>query len=170
MSKRSSLGLRGAEAGYVVGYETGQRFLDDNLGRVSIVNKKADSVLHFGGCVIDPKPLTGLERFRFEAALIDEVERLQQRAAWPRNRILPADIEVDHARLLKLGLPHVVTDDLIELSTAPERVEMLRRLCQLNGHKRLIAFMDPNQVGTGHRLEGLASKATGAIAELEGRR
>ena len=102
----------------------------------------------FGGQTITAAPLKGLVRIRaFEEALVEEVHRLQKRV---ESHILEGkgvspeallEQGVDQARLLKLGLPDVVTDELLEESTAAERVGLLVDLCFLNNLGRFSPFL-----------------------------
>lgn len=109
--------------------------------------------VEFGGKVITAAPLKGLARIRaFESALVEEVHALQQRVESHLREGKGVSPEallengVDQPRLLKLGLPDVVTDELLEESTAAERVGLLVDVCYLNNLARFSTFLAPEML------------------------
>jgi len=109
--------------------------------------------VHFGGANITAAPLKGLIAIRaFEEALISEVHGLQARVESHLrggDKISPEallDTGVDQPKLLKLGLPGVMTDELLEESTARERVGLLTEICYLNNLGRYALFLAPEML------------------------
>ena len=112
----------------------------------------------FGGQEITAAPLPGLVRIKaFEQALVEEVNGLAARVeSYARTNTKVStevllETGVDEARLLKLGLPEVITDEMLEQSTARERLGLLSDLCYLNNLGRFAAFL---------ALEGLIELAS----------
>lgn len=122
--------------------------------------------VEFGGQTITARPLRGLEALRaFEAALVEEVHELQARvekyAKDGRKVSTEALLEsgVDVARLLKLALPDVVTDELINQSTARERMGLVVDVCHLNNLGRFGIFLAPEMLlELGSRLAQIPSE------------
>lgn len=108
--------------------------------------------VEFGGKVITAAPLKGLKRIRaFESAILDEVDLLKQRfEKYAQGAKVSVDalleIGVDEARLLQVAMPDVITDELLEESTAPERQGLLLILLRLNNLSRFGAFFTPELV------------------------
>lgn len=102
----------------------------------------------FGGREITLGPLKGLVRLKaFEQALIEEVNSLAHRVedyARKGTRVsaeVLMEAGVDEVRLLKLALPEVVDDELLEQSTARERIGLLTDACFVNNLGRFTAFL-----------------------------
>lgn len=110
----------------------------------------------FGGQTIAAVPLKGLARIKaFETAVKEEVYGLQQRVIqFAREAQASGKISaeallengVDQVRLLKLGLPDVITDELLEESTARERHGLLVEICKLNDCARYSLFLMPEML------------------------
>jgi hypothetical protein len=105
--------------------------------------------IHFGGQEISLGPLRGFEAIGdLEAALVDEVQlfrsRVGSKMADPTT-FTSALLErgVDQARLLLLGAPGVITEQLLEQSTARERVGALTLVFQMNNLGRFVPFCTP---------------------------
>ena len=112
----------------------------------------------FGGQEITAAPLKGLARIKaFEQALVEEVSALANRVEGYARSGTKVSAEVllesgvDEARLLKLALPDVVTDELLDESTAKERIGLLSDLCYMNNLGRFAPFL---------ALEGLIELAS----------
>jgi hypothetical protein len=102
----------------------------------------------FGGQEITAEPLKGLVRIKaFEQAIVDEINALASTVQDHTRGVTKVSTEVllesgvDQARLLKLGLPDVITDEVLEQSTARERLGLLTDLCYLNNLGRLAPFL-----------------------------
>jgi hypothetical protein len=110
----------------------------------------------FGGQVITAAPLKGLARIKaFETAVKEEVYGLQQRVIqFAREAQVSGKVSaeallengVDQVRLLKLGLPDVITDELLDESTARERHGLLVEICKLNDCARYSLFLMPEML------------------------
>lgn len=106
-----------------------------------------------GGHEIHVAPLRGVQSLRaFEDALMEEIlgfrdvyeERLRNgEKASPETLLLKG---VDVPRLLKLGLPDVLTDELLEQTTIQERVGLLTDLLYLNNLGRFAPFVSPELI------------------------
>lgn len=83
----------------------------------------------------------------FERALIEEVNALAGRVEGYARGGSKVSAEallesgVDEARLLKLALPDDITDELLEESTAKERIGLLTDLCYMNNLGRFAPFL-----------------------------
>jgi hypothetical protein len=102
----------------------------------------------FGEQEITAGPLRGLERLKaFEQALIEEVHSLQKRVEDHARQGTRVSAEalletgVDEVRLLKLGLPDQITDEILAQSTARERIGLLTDICFLNNLGRFSPFL-----------------------------
>jgi hypothetical protein len=109
--------------------------------------------VEFGGKTVTAASLKGLKRIRaFESALLDEVDQLKQRIeghAREGAKVSPAallELGVDEAKLLKVAMPEVITDELLEESTAPERQGLLMTLLRLNNLSRFGVFFTPELI------------------------
>lgn len=112
--------------------------------------------VYFGGQTITATPLKGLTRIKaFETAVKEEVYGLQQRVvqfareAQAGGKVSPEALledGVDQVKLLKLGLPDVITDELLEESTARERHGLLADICNLNDCSRYALFLMPEML------------------------
>jgi hypothetical protein len=118
-------------------------------------SKRYDQPLEvsFGGQTITAAPLKGLTRLRaFEAGVVEEIHALQTRVEQhlrQADRISPEallDNGVNQAKLLKLGLPEIITDELLEESTARERAGLLSEICYLNNLGRFVPFLHPEML------------------------
>ena len=112
--------------------------------------------VYFGGKTITVGPLKGLARIKaFETAVKEEVYGLQQRVVqYAREAQAGGQISteallengVDQVKLLKLGLAEVITDELLEESTARERHGLLVDICNLNDCSRYSVFLLPEML------------------------
>lgn len=101
----------------------------------------------FGGQELVVEPLGGLRAIRdFESALVEEINSLDARVrehARANSRVSAEallETGVDEARLLKLGLP-AITDELLDKSTARERLGVLTAICYANNLARFASFL-----------------------------
>jgi hypothetical protein len=87
--------------------------------------------VHAGGRVVAITPLRGLKRLKaFEDAMREEKSKLEEReSADP----LAAGVfgAYDMGKLLKLGAPDVITDELLNNCTADEMVELLTAISKV---------------------------------------
>jgi hypothetical protein len=115
--------------------------------------------------VIEPLKGEALQTFRHE--VLREVSALVGRATdlaktWP---VLGPGI--DELSLLKLGAPGVVTDELIERSTVPERIVLLLGLFWQHGLGPLREAIDVNIVTKTHEFAALKAALRDEIQRQE---
>lgn len=105
--------------------------------------------VEFGGKTITVRPLKGLVAVNaFQSAVTEEIQGFALRAmAHAKAQALSPEAllagGIDQARLLKLGLPDVMSDELIEESTAKERAGLITDLCYANNFPRAVPFLLP---------------------------
>lgn len=106
-----------------------------------------------GGRDITIAPLRGASRLQaFEVALKEELYRFREvyeqrlvdgEKASPETLLMQG---IDLCRLLKLGLPDVVTDELLEETTVQERRGLLTDVLFLNDLGRFAPFVSPELI------------------------
>jgi hypothetical protein len=104
----------------------------------------------FGYREVELEPIRGLKAIRaFEEALTDEVHLLKERVESKVGDGVAANPEAllergaDQARLLLLGAPGTITEELLEESTAMERLGALTIILELNNLGRFAPFFAP---------------------------
>ena len=101
----------------------------------------------FGGQTITLEPLRGIKRLEeFERTLNQEIldfkNRLENSVNSPNDPKGLMVRAVDTPRLLKLGCPKI-TDEILEESTAAERLGALTTIARLNNLGHLTVFFEP---------------------------
>jgi hypothetical protein len=104
-------------------------------------------VVMFGRQEITLEPLRGLKALQaFQAACYSEIEayrvRLEEMDAGPHHPLHLMAESVDSVKLLRLACP-ALTEELIEESTANERMGVVCECLRLNHLGHLVIFLDP---------------------------
>ncbi|MFI5281750.1 MAG: hypothetical protein ACHQ0J_01305 [Candidatus Dormibacterales bacterium] len=105
--------------------------------------------VEFAGRMIAVEGIRGLSRISaLEEGLTAELLRLQETARGMAKDPMEAFMALgfDHGALLKLAMPDVITDELLEQSTAGERVALLVEICIANRLGRFLPYVDLDRV------------------------